>query len=103
MRINLGLQSAISKVKDCSPLMKEFPLQDLLAATELQQIQLAIVAIFSHLKKVRNTQYPVSRVLNLVEAISRDLTLQLLKVSVGKLLEDDGAFCTVIRFLARGA
>jgi dynein heavy chain 1 len=75
-----GLQAALTRVKDSSVLMKEFPLQDLLAATDLKQIQLAVVAIFTHLKKIRNTQYSVSRALKLIEAISRDLSSQFLKV-----------------------
>ena len=75
-----GLQAALVRVKDSSVLMKEFPLQDLLAATDLKQIQSAIVAIFTHLKKIRNTQYSVSRALKLIEAISRELSSQLLKV-----------------------
>lgn len=62
--------------------MKDFPLDDLLAATELDKIRAALSAIFSHLKKIRSTKYPIQRALRLVEAISRDLSSQLLKVSV---------------------
>ena len=36
--------------------------------------------IFAHLRKIRNTKYPIQRALRLVEAISRDLSNQLLKV-----------------------
>lgn len=60
--------------------MKDFPLNDLLSATELDKIRQALVAIFTHLKKIRNTKYPIQRALRLVEAISRDLSSQLLKV-----------------------
>jgi dynein heavy chain 1, cytosolic len=67
-------------VADYNPLMKDFPLNDLLSATELERIRGAIVAIFAHLKKIRNTKYPIQRALRLVEAISRDLSTQLLKV-----------------------
>ncbi len=38
------------------------------------------MAIFNHLRKIRNTKYPIQRALRLVEAISRDLSNQLLKV-----------------------
>uniref|UniRef100_A0A5K3FEA9 Dynein heavy chain, cytoplasmic n=2 Tax=Mesocestoides corti TaxID=53468 RepID=A0A5K3FEA9_MESCO len=75
-----GLTRAIDMVNDYNPLMKEFPLNDLLSATDLDKIRSALVAIFSHLKKIRNTKYPLQRCLKLIEAISRDLTSQLLKV-----------------------
>ena len=69
-------------MNDYNPLMKDFPLDDLLAATELDKIRAALSAIFSHLKKIRSTKYPIQRALRLVEAISRDLSSQLLKVSL---------------------
>ncbi|TGZ69850.1 hypothetical protein CRM22_003509 [Opisthorchis felineus] len=75
-----GLQQALDTVNDYNPLMKDFPLNDLLAATELDEIRLAIQSIFTHLRKIRNTKYPVQRALRLVQAISNDLSSQLLKV-----------------------
>ncbi|XP_022096690.1 cytoplasmic dynein 1 heavy chain 1-like isoform X2 [Acanthaster planci] len=75
-----GLKHALATVADYSPLMKDFPLNDLLSATELDRIRNALVSIFSHLRKIRNTKYPIQRALRLVEAISRDLSSQLLKV-----------------------
>ena len=75
-----GLKQALATVNDYNPLMKDFPLDDLLAATELDKIRAALSAIFSHLKKIRSTKYPIQRALRLVEAISRDLSSQLLKV-----------------------
>ena len=65
---------------DYSQLMKDFPLNDLLSATELDRIRSALIAIFSHMRKIRNTRYPMQRALKLVEAISRDLSNQILKV-----------------------
>ena len=75
-----GLKQALSTVNDYNPLMKDFPVNDLLSATELERIRSAIQQIFIHLRKIRNTKYPIQRVLRLVEAISRDLAQQLLKV-----------------------
>ncbi|XP_074612492.1 cytoplasmic dynein 1 heavy chain 1-like isoform X2 [Acropora palmata] len=75
-----GLKQALATVNDYNPLMKDFPLDDLLAATELDKIRAALSAIFTHLKKIRSTKYPIQRALRLVEAISRDLSSQLLKV-----------------------
>lgn len=76
----LGLKQALATVNDYNPLMKDFPINDLLSATELDRIRIAVQMIFSHLRKIRSTKYPMQRALRLVEAISRDLTSQLLKV-----------------------
>jgi len=60
--------------------MKDFPLNELISATELNKITAAIVSILSHLKKIKGSKYPLVRTLKLIEAISKDLTNQLLKV-----------------------
>ena len=78
--LHTGLKQAVETVNDYNPLMKDFPLNDLLSASELDKIRQALMAIFTHLKKIRNTKYPIQRALRLVEAISRDLSSQLLKV-----------------------
>lgn len=78
----LGLKQAITTVNDYNPLMKDFPLEDLLSATELEKIRSSLTLIFNHLRKIRTTKYPIQRALRLVEAISRDLSTQLLKVLV---------------------
>lgn len=74
------LKEALIKVNDFNPLMKDFPLDDLLSATDLDKLCSALLGIFNHLRKIRNTKYPMERALKLMEAISRDLTAQLLKV-----------------------
>ena len=75
-----GLREAIDIAKDYNLLMKDFPLNELMSATELNKITVAIQSIFNHLKKIRNSKYPLNRTLKLIEAISKDLTTQLLKV-----------------------
>ncbi|XP_063237430.1 dynein heavy chain, cytoplasmic isoform X2 [Bacillus rossius redtenbacheri] len=75
-----GLKQALATVNDYNPLMKDFPINDLLSATELDRIRSAVQLIFAHLRKIRTTKYPIQRALRLVEAISRDLGSQLLKV-----------------------
>lgn len=75
------MKQALATVNDYNPLMKDFPLNDLLSATELDKIRTALGAIFFHLRKIRSTKYPIQRALRLVEAISRDLMNQLLKVN----------------------
>ncbi|XP_027203133.2 dynein heavy chain, cytoplasmic isoform X1 [Dermatophagoides pteronyssinus] len=74
------LKEALATVADYNPLMKDFPLNDLLAATDLQKIRIALQVLFQHLRKIRNTKYPMKRALKLMEAISRDLMTQMLKV-----------------------
>uniref|UniRef100_A0A2P2HXP1 Dynein heavy chain, cytoplasmic n=1 Tax=Hirondellea gigas TaxID=1518452 RepID=A0A2P2HXP1_9CRUS len=78
--LDTGLKSAIATVHDYAPLMKDFPLNELLAATELDKVRSAVSGIFNHLRKIRSTKYPITRALKLVEAISRDLSSQILKV-----------------------
>lgn len=78
--IDTGLQQALATVNDYNILMKDFPINDLLSATELERIRVSVLQIFMHLRKMRCTKYPVQRVLRLIEAISRDLGQQLLKV-----------------------
>ncbi|KAK2160288.1 hypothetical protein NP493_1652g00007 [Ridgeia piscesae] len=75
-----GLKQALATVNDYNPLMKDFPLNDLLSATELDRIRVAVQAIFNHLRKIRSTKYPIQRALRLLEAVSRDLSTQMLKV-----------------------
>lgn len=75
-----GLKEASDLVLKYNQLMKDFPLNELLAATDLPKIHEAVEHIFAHLnKKLKVSPYPVRRALPLVEAISRDLADQLTK------------------------
>ena len=80
MAAHAGLKQALATVNDYNPLMKDFPLNDLLSATELDRVRVALQAIFTHMRRIRQTKYPIQRALRLVEAISRDLSAQCLKV-----------------------
>jgi dynein heavy chain 1 len=60
--------------------MKDFPINDLLSATELDRIRASVQGIFNRLRKIGDTKHPIQRALRLVEAISRDASTQLLKV-----------------------
>ena len=67
--------------------MRDFPLDELLSATNLQRVQDAVVGIFTHLnKKLRISPYPIRRALPLVEAISGDLDSQLHSLLSGRRL-----------------
>ena len=64
-------------------LMKDFPLDSLLSATDLEKIGLSLEEIFNHLnRKLKLSPYPIRRALPLVEAISRDFNDQLLRLLV---------------------
>jgi dynein heavy chain 1 len=78
-----GLKEAQDKVNDYNPLMKDFPIDELHAANSLEAIQSSVASIYGHLRKIRTTSYPAQRAIYLVEAISRDLNTQLLKVRRG--------------------
>ncbi|KAG9008851.1 hypothetical protein FRB94_012820 [Tulasnella sp. JGI-2019a] len=76
-----GLKEATDLVHKHNQLMKDFPLNDLLSATDLDKVQESVTAIFGHVnKKLRLSPYPIRRALPLVEAISKDFNDQLLRV-----------------------
>jgi dynein heavy chain 1 len=76
-----GLKEAMDLVYKYNQLMKEFPLNELLSATDLSRIKESIILIFQHLnKKLKICPYPIKRALSLVESISSDLNDQLIKV-----------------------
>ncbi|KAF8610057.1 hypothetical protein BDV93DRAFT_517252 [Ceratobasidium sp. AG-I] len=76
-----GLKEATDIVHKYNQLMKEFPLNELLSATDLDKIHDALYQVFGHInKKLRLSPYPIRRALPLVEAISRDFNDQLLRV-----------------------
>src|SRR4051794_612219 len=68
----IGLRKTLDKVQDFKSLVKEFPIGELLAASDIAKVTEAVVRIFNHMKKSKNSQYPVQRYLRLVEALSRD-------------------------------
>ncbi|KAI0069891.1 dynein heavy chain [Panus rudis PR-1116 ss-1] len=76
-----GLKDAADTVRGYNQLMKDFPLNELLSATDLGKIQESLVLIFQHInRKLKLSPYPIRRALPLVEAISRDFQDQLLRV-----------------------
>eukprot|EP00911_Craspedida_sp_UC1_P000063 UC1_evm1s52 len=75
-----GLQNAVDTVANYKALIKDFPINGLLAAEDLESINDAIQEIFLHLRKIKHTKYPLLRASKLVQAISRDVNERLLKV-----------------------
>eukprot|EP01096_Ripella_sp_DP13-Kostka_P011830 TRINITY_DN484_c0_g1_i1.p1 TRINITY_DN484_c0_g1~~TRINITY_DN484_c0_g1_i1.p1 ORF type:complete len:4631 (+),score=2721.08 TRINITY_DN484_c0_g1_i1:206-14098(+) len=75
------LKPTMSKVDDCRELMKDFPIDELLTASDLKQLANAVRSIFSHLiKRSKSTKYPDRRFGQLIEALSRDLKNKLIEI-----------------------
>ncbi|KAL8861740.1 MAG: hypothetical protein Q9178_001941 [Gyalolechia marmorata] len=82
-----GLKDASDKVQKYNQLMRDFPLDDLLAATSLPKVEDSLVGIFTHLnRKLRISPYPIARALPLVTAISADLDARLHSLLSGRTL-----------------
>jgi dynein heavy chain 1 len=62
--------------------MKDFPINDLLLAIDLNKISESIGNIFLHLRKIKSCKYQIERFLKLIEIISNDLLNQMLKVKI---------------------
>jgi dynein heavy chain 1 len=70
--VDTGLKEGMELVRRYNLLMRDFPLDDLLSATDLPKIQDALASVFAHLNNgLRTVPYPIRRALPLVEAISR--------------------------------
>lgn len=79
-----GLKAKIESVSNVNLLMKDFPMNDLLAANSLEQASQAVRTIFNHMKRLKNVvHYPYPRAYKLIEAISRDLFSKLHKLLSG--------------------
>lgn len=94
-----GLKDCAEKIHNYNLLMKDFPLNELLSATDLEKCEDALGAVFGHLnKKLRISPYPVKRAIPLTEAISRDLNETLLKILSSRRLmyQDFKSFCDTL-------
>ena len=70
----------LDTAKDYNQLMKDIPLNELLAATNLDEVRTAIANICGSLKKIRNTKYPLKRAIQFFTTISTDLCEQIIQV-----------------------
>jgi dynein heavy chain 1, cytosolic len=79
-----GLGPALQRVTSVMALMKDFPMNSILSATDISQLTQGVVAVFTHLKKIRVAdEYKLSRLLHLVEVMSSDLTEQIVSLLRG--------------------
>ena len=49
-----GMKDVVSMVDSVLQLFREFPIEDLLAATNVDQLTTAVRAVFNHMKRIRN-------------------------------------------------
>ncbi|KNC52645.1 cytoplasmic dynein [Thecamonas trahens ATCC 50062] len=82
-RSDTGLKAARAVVTSYNLLFKDFPIHELLNATDINSLNDGLSGVFNHLKKLKNTSYPLERALRFVEALSRDVAAQLLSVLQG--------------------
>ncbi|ETM34531.1 hypothetical protein L914_18397 [Phytophthora nicotianae] len=76
-----GLGPALQQVSSVMTLMKEFPMNSILSATDISQLNQGVTLVFTHLKKIRVADsYNLSRLLHLVEVMSSDLTQQVISL-----------------------
>ncbi|KAI9986672.1 hypothetical protein PInf_025627 [Phytophthora infestans] len=76
-----GLSPALQQVSSVMTLMKEFPMNSILSATDISQLNQGVTLVFTHLKKIRVADsYNLSRLLHLVEVMSSDLTQQVISL-----------------------
>ena len=75
-----SLKETIKNVKDYNLFFKDLLLNNLLSASDLNQITVYIQYIFNHLRKIRNSKYSFDKLFKLIEAISNDLQMQLVKI-----------------------
>jgi dynein heavy chain 1 len=76
-----GLGPAIKRVESVMILMKEFPIDAILSATDINQLNQGVTVVFTHLKKIRSAhEYKLARLLHLVEVISSDVAQQVVSL-----------------------
>ena len=95
-----GLHNSMKAVKEHAALLSEFPLGQLHQAHSIDQLQNAVGTLFEYLNKHLKTQmtFPIPRIMNLVDAVTRDFNKQLLKIlSTGLLDMDFEVFSTETR------
>ncbi|TDH68981.1 hypothetical protein CCR75_000940 [Bremia lactucae] len=76
-----GLGPALQHVSSVMILMKDFPMNSILSATDMSQLYQGVTLVFTHLKKIRVADsYNLPRLLHLVEVVSSDLSQQVISL-----------------------
>lgn len=83
---DIGISQALELTNDYNKLMKDLPLNELVSSHSIKKVEEAIVLLVNHLKKLRLTNYPISRAVPFIEAISSDV-VTVLKPMLGDLMD----------------
>lgn len=82
-RLDTELEQKLTTAKNYNKLLRDFPINQLLSANDLESARRAIDLIFIQFRYIRQTstdQYPNSRAILLMQCIIKDLNTQLLKI-----------------------
>jgi dynein heavy chain 1 len=92
------LSAAHSRVQSTMQLMRQFPIDPLMSASSVEELTVALGNIFAHLKKLKTAdEYPLPRVVKLIQVLSRDLSTQLVAIlSTKKLMHMPFADATMV-------
>ncbi|KAH8739299.1 dynein heavy chain, partial [Cryptosporidium ryanae] len=84
LEVDTGLKQSLERVQNINSLIHDIPISDLLVANSIDEVTSAIGAFFQQLRKIKSAvSYPISRVFQLVEVYSADMTKQLNKILQG--------------------
>ena len=77
-----GFEETKKKVDEYMVLLHRFPINAILTAADIDSLGDAICKVFDHFQKkiTKDGGYPINRAFNLVQAISRDVAAQTVKV-----------------------
>lgn len=82
-RVDTDLEPKVKTARDYNKLLRDFPINQLLSANDLDQVRRAIELIFGQFKQIRQAggdNYPNHRAILLMNALTQDLNEQLLKI-----------------------
>ena len=72
----------LAKAQEYNQVMKDIPLSELLAASDLEALRIAIGNVFLSIKKFRNTKYPLNNSWKFFMTISTDCCEQMIQVYI---------------------
>eukprot|EP00741_Cyanophora_paradoxa_P023561 tig00021590_g22758.t1 len=74
------LRASVDKVTDYNLVVRDLPLNELLAAGDVEKMLAGAAAVFAHMRSLKKSKYPVPRALALVDAVWRDAQVQLVRL-----------------------
>jgi dynein heavy chain 1 len=78
---DINVVHELKKAQEYNLILKDSPINSLISATDLKSVLNSIVLTFNHFKTLRSSNsYPIKRVLEMLEAFSRDVTKQMIKI-----------------------